>query len=477
MHPGVGVSWGFFLSELQREWPVADIYNPVTEDAMVESKSNAKIEIGQLIDQRKLSALQITVIVMSALVVWLDGYHIQSMALVVPTLSVEWSIKSSDFSLVLASALVGIAVGGAFIAPLGDRWGRRILLILSMAVVGGASIGTGFARGMTDLLIWRFLTGVGLGASIPNATTLTSDYVPAKRRAALVTLMFSGIAIGAFTSGYVASPIIDAFGWQGMFTIGGTLPLVLCVLLATTIPESIRLLVVRAPKDPRIPKILARLAPDVDPRNVYGAKQVVQRRSVIELFGETYRRGTLLLWLVFAVNMFILYVLVNWLPTLLTAQGWSASHARQGTVMIQAGGVMGGLILSWCVDKGKTVAAMLMAFTVTALAFGSFTILPSSGPSWWVLLLVVGGGISGNQFALNALAAIFYPPIIRATGVGWAYSAGRIGAIISPLAGGWILQMNVAPFAVLGMLIIPVIICMAGVAMFRNVFKTGSAAP
>jgi MFS family permease len=139
--------------------------------------------------------------------------------------------------------------------------------------------------------------------------------------------------------------------------------------------------------------------------------------------------------------------------------------------MIQAGGVLGGLILSWHVDRGKTVKAMISAYAITALAFGLFTVLPSSGPSWWLLLLIVGGGISGGQFALNALSATYYPPLIRATGIGWASSVGRIGAILSPMFGGWILQKQVAPFAVLGMMVVPVVMCAAGVLMFRNIFQ------
>jgi MFS transporter, AAHS family, 4-hydroxybenzoate transporter len=437
----------------------------------VKSQSSPRIEIGQLIDERKLSPLQILVIVMSALVVWLDGYHIQSMALVVPTLSKQWSLKPSDFQLVLASALVGIALGSAFIASMGDRWGRRTVLIISMAIVGISSIVTGYANGITHLVIWRFLTGLGLGASIPNATALTSDYVPAKRRAALVTLMFSGISIGALTSGFVAPDMIAVFGWRGMFTIAGVLPLILCVLLAAFIPESIRLLVAREPDNPRIAKILARLAPEIDARTIYAKKQEVQRQSVIELLSKTYRRGTLLLWFVFIVNMFTLYLLVNWLPTLLSTQGWSSARALYGTVMIQAGGVMGGFLLSWYVDRGKTVVATVTAFLITAIAFGLFGVLPSSGPSWWILLLIVGGGISGGQFVLNALAAGFYPPVIRSTGVGWIYSIGRIGAISSPFVGAW-MQTLVAPSAVLSLLIIPVLMCVGGVFMFRNVFQT-----
>ena len=437
----------------------------------MKSQTQTRVEIGQLIDERPLSLLQISVMIMSFLVVWLDGYHIQSMSLVVPTLAKEWSVKSTDFKLVVSSALIGILLGSAFIASLGDSWGRRKIIIVSMVIIGISSIGTGYSTTMTHLVIWRFLTGLGLGSSIANATALTSDYVPSKRRAALVTIMFSGVSIGAFTSGYIAPPIIASLGWRGLFTIGGAVPLLVAVLLALALPESLRLLLARQPENPRIPKILARMAPDVDPRSVFARKQEVQRQSALELLSKTYAKGTVLLWFVFFVNMFILYLLVNWLPTLLSAQGWSASQAMRGAVMIQLGGVMGGLILSYYVDKGRTAVATISAYLLCAAAFGLFGVLPSSGISWWLLLLVVGGGISGGQFVINALAAGFYPPVIRSTGVGWAFSIGRIGAVLSGFAGGLILERQVEPFVVLGMLIVPVLMCVAGVLMFRNTFQ------
>jgi MFS transporter, AAHS family, 4-hydroxybenzoate transporter len=130
--------------------------------------------------------------------------------------------------------------------------------------------------------------------------------------------------------------------------------------------------------------------------------------------------------------------------------------------------VVGGLILSRYVDKGKTVISTITAYVITAVAFGCFALLPSNGPSWWILLFIVGSGISGAQFVLNALGATFYPPVIRSTGVGWVFSIGRIGAIISPFAGAW-MQTLVAPSAVLTLLIIPVALCIGGVLMF-NVF-------
>jgi AAHS family 4-hydroxybenzoate transporter-like MFS transporter len=247
-------------------------------------------------------------------------------------------------------------------------------------------------------------------------------------------------------------------------------------LLALALPESLRLLLAKDPENPRIPKILARMAPDVDPRSVFARKQDVKRQSALELLSKTYMKGTLLLWFVFFVNMFILYLLVLWLPTLLSTQGWSASRAMRGAVMIQLGGVMGGLILSWYVDKGRTVVATITAYLLCGVAFVLFAVLPSTGISWWLLLLVVGAGISGGQFVINALAAGFYPTIIRSTGVGWAFSIGRIGAVLSGFAGGLILERQVAPFAVLGMLVVPVLMCVAGVYMFKNTFQPAPAA-
>jgi MFS transporter, AAHS family, 4-hydroxybenzoate transporter len=199
------------------------------------------------------------------------------------------------------------------------------------------------------------------------------------------------------------------------------------------------------------------------------------RQSIAELMNETYRKGALLLWMVFIFNMLVLYLLVNWMPTLLTTQGWSASQAPKADVMIQAGGFAGGLILSWCVYKEKTVTAMLAAYGITAAALGLFSILPSSGSSWWVLLPMVGCGISGSQFVLNALSAIYYPPLIRATGIEWTAGIGRIGAALSRMIGGWIIKMHIAPFAVLGMLIVPVAICAVGVMMFESIFQPSSA--
>jgi AAHS family 4-hydroxybenzoate transporter-like MFS transporter len=424
----------------------------------VNATPRAGVEVSQLIDERPLAPLQKQIIALCGLVVLLDGYDIQTMALAVPSIAAEWALPSSTFGLALAAALIGLMLGAGLLAPLGDRYGRRPLLVGGMALVGLASMGTAFSTDPAHLAFWRLATGLGLGASIPNATALTSEYMPTRRRAALVTLMFCNMSVGAFAAGFIAPSIIDAAGWRGIFIVGGVIPLLISLLLLLAAPESVRFLVARRPDDPRIASILARIAPGTDPACVRSEAPRVVKQSVFALFAAEYRWRTVLIWCAFALNLFVLYVLVSWLPTLLRSAGWSTANALRGVGIINAGGVAGGLLLSWFVDRNKTLPAMLAAYGATAISLGLFMVLPS-GSAWWLLLLVIGGGTAGGQMTLNALAAALYPPVIRATGVGWATSIGRIGAAIAPLVGAVVVGRQIAPVAVLGMLVVPVLAC------------------
>jgi AAHS family 4-hydroxybenzoate transporter-like MFS transporter len=432
-----------------------------------------KTDLSRLIDSRPLSGLQIRVIILCGLVVLLDGYDIQTMSLAVPSLAPEWGLHRSAFGWALSAALIGMMGGAMILGPLGDRWGRRPVLIAMMLVLGVSSLLTGLATSVTELVIWRLLTGLALGASLPNATALTSEYVPARRRAALVILMYCNVAIGAFIAGFVAPPIIGAFGWRAIFYVGGIIPLIIAVLLWTGAPESVKLLFARNPQDPRIRRILARLVPDVDAGTVQAHAPGADTRShsVLELLSKEFRARTTLLWCVYILNSFVLFLLVTWLPALLQSAGWEPAQALRGSVMIQAGGVMGGLLLSSFVDRGKTVPGMVSAYIITAVCLGLFLVIPADGGGWWLLLLVIGGGISGSQFALTALAAAFYPPVIRAAGVGWGLGVARIGAILAPLAGAQMAAHELSTTLTLSLLIVPVLICSLSVLLLPKVWR------
>jgi AAHS family 4-hydroxybenzoate transporter-like MFS transporter len=438
---------------------------------MTDTRAPSGTDIGLIIDSQPLTGLQVRVLLLCALIVMLDGYDIQTLALTVPTLMKEWSVPRAEFTWALTASLLGYGFGAAFIAGLGDRYGRRPVLIVATILMGIGSIGTAYASDVTGLIVWRFITGAGFGSSIPNCTSLTSEYMPAARRAVLITLMYVGVALGALIAGLVAPSIVTHLGWRAIFIIGGALPLALAVLLFAGLPESVRFLVAKRPGDPQLGRILARIAPGVDPSMARDEHAGTERRSIASLLTPMYRPRTLLLWTVFALNLFALYFLISWLPALLTGAGWPVSDAQRGGVLIQAGGIVTGLIMAWCVDKGRTVSAMVTAYVATAVSLGLFLVLPSTGGSWWFLLFAIGAGTSGTQFALNALAAAFYPPVIRSTGIGWAVGVGRIGAIIGPLTGGIPALAHLPTAQMLGLLMIPVLACAACTMLLPRVWR------
>jgi AAHS family 4-hydroxybenzoate transporter-like MFS transporter len=430
-------------------------------------------EIGRLMDEGALSPQRIAVIVLCGMAVLLDGYDIQTMALAVPSLTEEWGIGPVTFSYALSASVLGMLIGTAGVAPLGDKLGRRPILVWGMVLVGLASAATALAATPDELVIWRFLTGVGLGMTLPNATALTSEYVPLRNRAFLITVMYLCVPLGALIAGLVAPILIDAASWRAIFLAGGILPLVLSVALLAYVPESVRLLVAQRPTDPRIATLLRRFAPGVDHAAVYSRPaDRVEKQNVLALFAPRYWARTSLLWCIFALNMFVLFVLISWLPTILSDAGWTRPQALRGAVAIQAGGIIGGLVIAKLVDVGRTVAVLVGAYTIVAVGFSLFLVVPGTVPAWTVLLLVIGAGVSGSQAALTALSAIFYLPSLRATGAGWASGCGRAAAAVAPLAGGFVLgRFALEPEQHLVLLVPPMLVCGLCVFLLRYAWR------
>jgi AAHS family 4-hydroxybenzoate transporter-like MFS transporter len=428
-----------------------------------------ELEIGRLIDDRPMTGMQVLVAVLCGLALFLDGYDIQVMALVVPSLSAEWARPPTDFGLALSGALIGLSVGAAALAHLGDRYGRRTAVVVALALVGISTICTAFARSPEQFVLWRILTGMGLGVSIANCNAWTSEYMPLRRRAFALVSMNAAIGLGAFSAGMFATPLMTAMGWRGLFMAGAVAPLLLAAVLMLAAPESLKFLMLKRPQSPRIPRILTRLAPDIDPATIHIAPPGgAIRGSPLELLGPVLRGRTLLLWSMVAMNVFTLYVLISWLPTLLQSAGWPLERALQGAVIIQLGGVAGGIGLSFLLDRGLSKPSLIGAWLATAAALLLFLFTPSTLLAWGGLLLVIGAGVSGAALCLNALSVIYYPSTIRATGGAWAGVLSGAGSITAPLAGAWIIRQGLAPVQVLTLLTVPVLLCALGACLMRR---------
>ncbi len=394
-----------------------------------------------------LSALQIRVFLLCALVVLLDGYDLQAMGLVVPTLAKEWHQASAAFTIAQTASVLGLGLGSAFIAPWGDRLGRRPLLLGGLGIILVTSLGAATATSTWQLALWRLLVGLGLGIGQSNASALTAEYAPLARRATIMTMMGVCVAFGAMLAGLTAPQLIAAAGWRGLFLVGAALPLLALIATAVGLPES----------------------PAVKQAAAAGGG------TLRALLRPPYRERTLRLWLVYGLSAMMLYFLMGWLPQFLINAGLAPSQALHAVALLQFGGIAGSLVQAWLVDRHRTITALVGAYSmtlITALIFAVFGV----GPAWPLLLVLMGSGVAGVLMSIIALGAIFYPPQIRATGFGWAGAVTRIGAVLGPLAGGWILATGVGPRITLGLIAVPALLCIFGtLAMRRSVAEAQTA--
>jgi AAHS family 4-hydroxybenzoate transporter-like MFS transporter len=260
-------------------------------------------------------------------------------------------------------------------------------------------------------------------------------------------VMFCGFSIGAALGGLLAAVLIPAFGWEAVFVVGGVVPLLLVPMLMGALPESVRFMALRGGEDVRLARVLGRMAPGVrfDPGTRFAVREAaLPGLSVIHLFRERRVWLTALLWVVFFMNLLDLYLLANWLPTVLNDLGASVSLAVAIGAMFQVGGVVGAFALGTVIDR-FTFRALALIYLLAAVAVTAIGISQHSIVLATVAIFCAGFCIIGGQTASNALAATSYPTPMRSTGVGWALGIGRIGSIVGPAIGGVMLARHLPP--------------------------------
>ena len=204
------------------------------------------VDVQAFLNQHPFSRYQWLIFALCLSIVLLDGFDTAAIGYIAPSLIKEWGVSKLDLAPVLSAALFGLAAGALGAGPLADLLGRKRLLVVSVSVFAIACLGAAFAADLSQLTTLRFITGVGLGAAMPNAVTMMSEYCPDKRRAMITNAMFCGFPMGAAFGGFLAAWIIPQWGWRGVLLLGGALPLVLVVLLVALLPESVRFMVARS---------------------------------------------------------------------------------------------------------------------------------------------------------------------------------------------------------------------------------------
>ncbi len=406
------------------------------------------------------TARQILVVATCFILNMLDGMDVLILSYIAPALSSDWQVSPESLGVVFSAGLAGMAAGGLLIAPLADRFGRRKLILASLIMMAVAMFASGIATSIPELIASRFVVGIGIGTVLASMAALTAEYAPEKHRTFAVGFLQAGYPVGATITGFVVASHVTTHGWQAMllgaaFLCAAAIPLVWLLL-----PESIAFLLSRQPKGAlqKANKLLASIGqPQLDTLPPL-AQREARNAGVRGLLSEGRAPSTILLWLAITFSFMTLYFVISWIPKLAVEAGLPAKDAIYAGAIYNIGAFIGTSSIGLVAMRFdlRRLILVYMALAAAALTiFGSVAMpLAATLGTAFLIGVFVQGGFNGCY----PLAASLYPPEARGTGIGWAMGVGRIGAVIGPMLGGFLLAAKVSLPVIFGIFAVPVVL-------------------
>ncbi|HTV87838.1 MAG TPA: MFS transporter [Stellaceae bacterium] len=398
----------------------------------------------QALDNQRLGSLQIRVAVICGLIQMCDGYDVGSIGWSVPSLTHDWHVAPSAFALAFLWSNVGVMAGALVSGPIGDRFGRKPLLLMSLAVFGIASLASAASPSLGFLAGTRFFTGAGIAGGFAGTVALTGDYTPQRLRAMMIMATFTGAPIGGFIGGQVVALLLHlGFRWPIIFIIGGSFPLVLMAISALWLPESPRLLAARTDLAPRERALLQRLAVAHAPGDAFGA--TAYGNPLKALFSDGFALNTTLLWIIFFCSLLNLFLFVFWMPEVLHLIGLTPAQAVFATSLGALGGIAAVLYLGWAIDRFGARRSLALHYAASIVVVGVIALVSMPYLMLMAVVFLSGLTVVGSQTGLNATCGKIYPARMRTSGYGFATGVGRLGGIAAAPLGGYLLARGLPP--------------------------------
>lgn len=403
------------------------------------------VDVAKIIDEQRMGPLHWKVVSLSFLLMLIDGYDIVCVAYVAPLLRQEWNFPPSAFGPLFGSGLLGTALGPMLFGYLADRFGRKPTILLGTLWFGLLTVAAVWASSLNQLMLLRFLAGLGIGGVLAIVTALVTEFAPRRIRATMIVMGVVGVALGGGLGGLIASLVLGKFTWHIVFWIGGLVPIVLALAGFFVFPESPKFLTLRPRRRNDLVRLLRELDPRLsvpaDARFVLGDEANAPKFSFKALFAGRLAIITPLLWISNFLALLQLFFINQWTPLLLTNQGVPVQRAALATAAFQILGFFGALAIMRPVDKwGFLPVPVLFAIAVPVIAAMG---LPGLTDTWVIALAGLAGFcVIGIQFGNISSQSQVYPTYIRSWGVGSCYGVGRFGSVTGPVLAGILIGMN-----------------------------------
>eukprot|EP01133_Synstelium_polycarpum_P018861 gene18861-22561_t len=427
------------------------------------------IDVHELSDKARFNRFHAGVLLWCALIIICDGYDLAVAGIALPSIMKDMGVTAQNAGFMVSSALFGMMFGAIFLGTIADRIGRRKAIAICIALFSVFTAAAGFTHDPYTFSAMRFLAGLGIGGVMPNVVAQMTEYSPKKIRATMVTLMFSGYAVGGMLAALLGKGLLETYGWSSVFLAAG-LPVLLIPMILKTLPESMPFLI-RENRLDELKQIVARMEPSYRPdagdRFALPAQDRAEGAPIGKLFQDGRGFSTAMFWIAFFMCLFMVYALSSWLTKLMASAGYSLGSALTFVLVLNFGAVIGAVGGGWLADRFNIKYVLMGMY---ALAAVSITLLGFKVPTELLFLLVglAGASTIGTQIVTYAYAGQFYPMAIRSTGIGWASGVGRSGAILAPIAIGTLVGMALPLEQNFMAIAIPAAIAVIAVSLIRH---------
>ena len=423
--------------------------------------------LDDLVDGQRFSRTSVLIVSIAMLAMASDGYDLASMGYIAPELLKQWHLPAIAMVPAFLAGIIGLMIGGPLMGLLGDRYGRKPMIIVGLSAIGLANLIMTGVHDTAGLVMLRFWTGLMVGGVFPNVGALIAETTPHQIRGRVLVVVSLGVPLGIAMPGLVAARLVPSYGWKAIPLVGGFSLLVVACSVALFLPESLRFLAERGGRNAQVERFVRKLRPDLSPSDkiLFGlvSTPVGPRRvSIKPLFAGAFALVTPMLWMCQAANQMANSFSLTWLPTLLQAAGASTASADASASLFSVGGLAAGVLLLLVIDRLGFLPLIAM-FLCGAPLVGTIAVTDVSPALHDLVIAGAGFCVTGVQLGLTALLGLLYPKRIRSMGTGWTQACGRLGALAAPLVGYALLGLQIPiaklPLAPAGLMLIGGIAC------------------